>query len=742
MKITLKVRTLFIPAGMCALAALFTSGFWLLTSGCGRSESEQYAGSASCQECHAEFYEKWVTSFHGTAMQPFTREFADNHLTPLAEHFVIKDYSYTVDLDQMMMVEHEPSGKINELKLVHALGGKNLYYFLTPLERGKLQVLPLAYDTENNAWYDTTTSMMRHFLEDGDQALSWRDPMLTFNTSCYNCHVSQLSKNYDLATDTYKTEWREAGISCESCHGPCDEHNRAARKAAKAGKPLIDLKLKDWKQYLAEQANHACATCHAKFSPITNAFTPGDNYFDHYDLTCFENLDFSPDGRDLGENYTFTLASMSPCVKSGQLDCVYCHTSSGRYRFATENPNQACAECHGERVKTITAHSHHSAEGSAGKCIACHMPTTAFARMRRCDHSMRPPSPAASKLYGSKSACVICHEKLGADEDAPQDEDWAAGFVKKWHPTSNWQPRIVYEGGLVAAARQHDWTKLNAMLQFIQNPNSDAIIITSLIRLIQLNPDHELWVPALYKLIGHESPLVRSAVAVALGQDLTNPESVHWLFNFLKDERRLVRVRAAAALARHPREGLDSPTLQLLKKAEAEVMAMFAATPDAWSSYYNQGNYMLDRGDPLAAMTAYKIAMKLRPDVVVSFVNAAVLASRQGNLDEGIKYLQQAQRAEPDDGAVNMNLGLALAEKGDREGALGCLRVAMKDPACRAQAAFNCAVLVGESDLDKAIQFARIAAEAQPPNRQYIEALQFYLSRKGKTGVGKNGVRH
>ena len=59
----------------------------------------------------------------------------------------------------------------------------------------------------------------------------------------------------------------------------------------------------------------------------------GRRFFDHFDLVTLENPDFYPDGRDLGENYTYTSWRMSPCVKAGKLDCIHCHTSSGRYRF-------------------------------------------------------------------------------------------------------------------------------------------------------------------------------------------------------------------------------------------------------------------------------------------------------------------------------------------------------------------------------------------------------------------------
>lgn len=720
-----------VTSASCLMFACFSALFSSLNSGCSRSEDvaggRSYAGSESCRECHENFYQKWAPSHHGKAMQPFTKEFVESALTPLEEPFKIKDKTYTIDLEKRVLYEKDASGKTGEYKFVYALGGKNLYYFLTPLERGKLQVLPLAYNTTEGFWYDTTTSMMRHFLADDDQALSWRDPLLTFNTSCYGCHVSQLSKNYDVKTDTYKTEWREPGISCESCHGPGEEHNRIFRAAARKGdKKPADLHLMSWKNYSVEQSNHACASCHAKFLPITLSFTPGDNFFDHFDLICLENRDFSCEGRDLGENYTFTLWSMSPCAKSGKLDCVDCHTSSGRYRFAEENPNGACVKCHEERVKNITRHSHHPKDGAAGKCISCHMPMTSFAMMRRCDHSMRPPSPEASERFKNKSACILCH--------TDKTEGWAAGFVKKWHPESTWQKRIVYEGSLVEAARNANWKMLPEILKYLADPASDAIFVTTLIRLIQHNPDVKAWAPAVRRLVNHKEPLVRGAAAAALSQDIQSYESVQALLKCLTDKRRLVRVRAVTSLSRYPWQRLDKETQELLKKAEREVMDMFGAMPDAWSNYYNKGNYLVDRGNPSGAMDAYKSAMKLRPDVIISFVNAAVLASRQGNLTEAIGYLKQAKKIDPDDGAVNMNLGLALAEHGDTAWAIKCLTTAMKDKSCRAQAAFNCAVLNGDSDLDEAIRLSRIALQEQPDNQRYKDTLQYYRQRKAASG--------
>jgi hypothetical protein len=91
-----------------------------------------------------------------------------------------------------------------------------------------------------------------------------------------------------------------------------------ACRAAPAGKPPEDLRIVRIKRdFSHEQTNALCGACHARATPITASFTPGDRFSDHFELAAYENPDFYPDGRDLGENYTYTSWSRSPCVASG-----------------------------------------------------------------------------------------------------------------------------------------------------------------------------------------------------------------------------------------------------------------------------------------------------------------------------------------------------------------------------------------------------------------------------------------
>ena len=197
-------------------------------------------------------------------------------------------------------------------------------------------------------------------------------------------------------------------------------------QAAPKGQVPPDLKIISVKKFTHEQHNAACGSCHAKVSPLTTVFPPGERFFDHFDLVTLENPDYYPDGRDLGENYTYTTWLLSPCVKAGKLDCIKCHTSSGRYRFKDEaKANDACLPCHAERVGKAAEHIHHPPDkpGVPTKCVSCHMPMTAFARMNRSDHSMLPPAPAATMKFGSPNACNLCHK----DKDAAwADQERAA----------------------------------------------------------------------------------------------------------------------------------------------------------------------------------------------------------------------------------------------------------------------------------------------------------------------------
>jgi tetratricopeptide (TPR) repeat protein len=684
-----------------------------------KNQSSGYVGSSSCRECHEKFYKLWSTSMHGLAMQPYTPEFAKAGLTPQQNDVVIGKLKYRADIGEGVIIETGPKGK-KTYQIEYVLGGKNVCYFLTPLKKGRLQTLPVAYDVNRKEWFDTAASGIRHFPGgERGQAVNWKESPYTFNTACYSCHVSQLSTNYDPKTDTYHTTWSEPGINCETCHGPSGQHIKIA-KATPKGEPLPELRIIRTKTMTKEQRNDLCSSCHAKASPLTVEYKSGERFFDHFDLVTLEDPDYYPDGRDLGENYTLTSWLMSPCVKSGKIDCIHCHTSSGRYRFKTEKFNDACIPCHEDKVNNPVEHTHHAAESEGSRCISCHMPMTAFARMKRTDHSMLPPAPAATIAYKSPNACNGCHK----DKDA----GWADKYVRQWR-TRDYQTPVLKRALLIDAARKRDWSKLPEMLEYIRSKDHNEIFAASLIRLTMATQDERV-TPVLLIAMKDPSPLVRSSAALALSIR-PSLESLKALLDATGDSYRIVRTRAAAGLAGVPLDRLPDDVKKRVKKANKEYIAFIMARPDQWTSHYNMGNYQLSRGELKESVASYKAALKLEPQAVLAMVNLSMAYARMGENDSSGKYLKEALKTAPDSAAANFNMGLLKAEQNDLKSAEKYLKAALKADPRMAQAAYNLCVITAKDRINEAISWCRKAAELRPEEPRYAFTLAFYLNQRG-----------
>jgi tetratricopeptide (TPR) repeat protein len=688
--------------------------------------SEGFTGSISCRQCHERFYKLWSVSNHGLAMQPYTQQFSEQNLQPQKEVISIKESRYKAKIGsgQGWVVESDEHGE-KKYPIAHVMGGKNVYYFLTPLDRGRLQTLPIAYDVNKKHWFDTAASGVRHFPgSEADEPVHWMDPLYTFNTSCYNCHVSQLSTNYDLDTDSYNTKWAEPGINCETCHGPSQEHIKVCQAAGQGQKPR-DLKIISTTPFTAEQTNSMCNSCHAKMSPASSSFKPGESYYDHFDLVTLESPDYYPDGRDLGENYTMTSWRMSPCVKSGKLDCMHCHTSSGRYRFAESvKANNACLPCHKERVENITEHTHHPAGGEGNKCIACHMPMTQFAHMNRTDHSMRPPAPAVTIAFKSPNACNLCHK----DKDAR----WSDKYVRQWHKDDYQKPALDI-AHLVDAARHQDWKHLDDMLAYIERENRDEVTAASLIRLLRACNSDKKWPVFIKTLQADPSPLVRAASAQALDAYLTGA-SLKTLLEATQDKYRLVRIRAAASLAGiRPDRLKDDTHREALIKATDEYKAAMNAQPDDYTSHYNIGNFYMDRGEYQQAISAFTTSHRLRPDSVLPLNNIAFAYNAIGQNDKAEASFRKALKREPDNVIANLNLGMILGEQGRISEAEKAFRFAYKNDPNSAVAAYNLGIILASNQPKESLSWCLKAYKLRPEEGKYGYTYSFYLYQSGDT---------
>jgi len=352
------------------------------------------------------------------------------------------------------------------------------------------------------------------------------------------------------------------------------------------------------------------------------------------------------------------------------------------------------------------------------------MPKAEFARMRRSEHSMLPPAPAATIAYKSPNACNICH----TDREAA----WADGWVRKWRKR-DYQAPVILRASLIDSARRRDWKKLPAMLEYLESKDNDAVFGASLIRLLRPCNDDRKW-PVLVRALEDPSPLIRASAAESLG-DRIDDETLKALSAAIRDKSRVVRVRAASAMASIPRSLLDAEGVAAaFDKAAGEFKATLEARSDNWSSHYNMGSFYLSQRDYRQAAAFYETAIRLQPRAIQPYVNISFAYDGLGLNDKAVQSLRKACELQPKSPEANLNLGLLLGQMGHFEEAAPHLQKAADLDPESAVAAYNLGVINAKSGkMNSALEYLRRAYKLQPENPQYGYSLAFYLRQSGNS---------
>jgi tetratricopeptide (TPR) repeat protein len=350
------------------------------------------------------------------------------------------------------------------------------------------------------------------------------------------------------------------------------------------------------------------------------------------------------------------------------------------------------------------------------------MPMTDFARMKRSDHSMRPPMPAASLKYQSPNACNLCH----SDKDAL----WADKHVRRWHK-EDYQKKTLEAAGLIDAARKQKWDQMDRMLEYLQSKDRDEIFANSLVRLLETSANEKVGPVFVGLLQNDPSPLIRGSAANAL-QFFLDENSFLPLLKATQDPYLLVRIRAAAVLARVPKERVPEAYQQPLSKAMEEYRQSLTARPDDAGSLYNLGNFYESQGRFKDAIDSFQISWKLRKDFVPAYVNASMAYHAIGMNEQAVESLKTAIQYDPNSAAAHLNLALLYGEMGRYADAENAFRKTFELNPQSAVAAYNLGVLAGQKNPEQAIHWCRRACELEPANSKYAYTLAYYYLQKNR----------
>ncbi|MEM6656252.1 MAG: multiheme c-type cytochrome, partial [Planctomycetota bacterium] len=241
-----------------------------------------YVGRQSCVECHQQQHDEWVGSHHDWAMDTATDQtvLADFDNSSFTRNGVTTRFFR--DGERFMVNAEGPDGEMTDFEVKYTFGVEPLQQYMVEFPDGRVQVLRVSWDTVRQEWFEVTPpDVPNERILPGDP-LHWTGIGQNWNTTCAECHSTNLQKNYDLESDTYHTTFSEIDVSCEECHGPASLHVELATAKSffwdrRHGLGLAKLRSADPTAQL-----EACAKCHSRRNAVHADFRPGTPLLDSF----------------------------------------------------------------------------------------------------------------------------------------------------------------------------------------------------------------------------------------------------------------------------------------------------------------------------------------------------------------------------------------------------------------------------------------------------------------------------
>lgn len=596
-------------------------------------EQASYVGRQTCFQCHQKEAAEWKDSDHDLAMNPATPEFVlgDFDNTEL-EHFGITS-QMTHEGDKYYVTTQGPDGKQARFEVKYVIGVRPLQQYLAELERGRIQVLPVTWDTEMKRWY--YVGLDEPFGP--DDPLHWTGSAQNWNHMCAECHTTNWAKNYDVATDSHHFSFSEMRVSCEACHGPGSIHVKLANSNSlfwdrRYGYGLAKLKGKD-----ATAQLESCAPCHSHRRHVAPGHTPLERFHDHYALSLLDDHLYHPDGQINEEVYVFGSFTQSKMYRKG-VRCTDCHNPhSLKLKFTG---NKLCTQCHLEARYDVPSHHHHKMGTKGASCVECHMPSKTYMGVDpRRDHSLRIPRPDLTVKLGTPNACNQCHTK--AEENA----EWATHKVEEWYgPKRRDDPHY---GEILAAGRAGKSEAEQSLIKLTREKEVGPIVRATAVSLLATRYNTTESREAVERALKSKEELVRLAALQGFEGWTPGPEQDpskigKLLAEGLTDSSRGVRTEVARILSGLPIMPDTRQNQKALKQALEEYKAGLLADGDQSGSHMSLGILYANQGDLKKAEAEFRTAIKLSPAVAGPRSNLAQLLEQQGRADE-VKALRSKE---------------------------------------------------------------------------------------------------
>jgi predicted CXXCH cytochrome family protein len=682
-----------------------------------------FVDEKSCADCHAQQAQAWHGSHHDLAMQEPTPatvlgNFDDASFTKdgVRTRFFQRDGSYWINTDG-------PDGRPAAFEVKYTFGVEPLQQYLLALDRGRLQAFTIAWDVGKRRWFSLYPG--EHI--DYRDPLHWTRPAQNWNFMCAECHSTDVRKNFDLESNTYRTRWQQIDVGCQACHGPASLHVSAAAPSKKDF--AVDFAAPD-----ATAQIETCARCHSRRSVISSDYRHGGRLMQAHLPSLLTADLYYPDGQIRDEVYEYGSFLQSKMHAKG-VRCSDCHEPHS-LKLRREG-NQLCVGCHnttapaarssidvsGLRHKDYDSPAHHFHErGKPGsQCVECHAPSRVYMQVdARRDHSFRIPRPDISVRLGTPNACNGCH-----DNRSPQ---WAAEQVAKWYGPSRRQEQTFADAFASSQSEVPAHAAVRGpvdaeLVRLAQDPTLPAIVRASALDRLRAYPSQAAF-DVLQAAVHDDDPMVRTAAADTLNVYPLEQRSV--VLPLLNDPVRAVRL---AAIASAPPNALGASAIAEYERAQLE-------NADQPGAHINIGNLRASLGRMQEAEAAYQTAIRLDRTFAPAYVNLADLNSSNGDNAVAVAILQAGLEAQSSEGpqraALHHSLGLALIRQQRYGDALAQLKLAAKESPVDARYAYVLGVALYDTGKKKeGVTTLERALRQHPADRDLLGALAAYAREAG-----------
>lgn len=692
-------KTLFAGAAVLAtIAAGVLACDWFSTIPPDEVANATFVGSNTCAQCHQQQHKLWMGSDHERAMDYATDKTVEGDFNDtkfdyhgVTTRFFRRNGKYMVNTEG-------PDGKYRDYEVKYTFGVHPLQQYMVEFPDGRVQVLRESWDVRNKKWFFVTPpDVTNERILPGDP-LHWTGIAQNWNTTCADCHSTNVHKNYDPHTNTYQTSWEEINVSCEECHGPGSVHVKLAKRWSPFWDRNIGYGLPPLKDKFLNVQIEACAKCHSRRYQVHEDFRPGKPFMNYYEPVLLAAGLYQPDGQILDEVYEYDSFLQSK-MHANHVLCSNCHDPhSLKLKF---EGNRLCLQCHDAKYDT-TAHHHHAVGTSGAQCINCHMASRLYMVIdERRDHSFRIPRPDLSVTLGTSNACTNCHKK------ANQTNEWAAEAIKKWYGEKpsrepHWGPAIKEGREQKPEGEQH-------LIDLTLRHSTPSIVKATAIDLLGNYPSSASE-SARREALNDADPLIRlAAVRVAPGN---NGETlVASLAPLVDDPERAVRVAAATRLAQVPPQLLGRLT-------------------DSQRKAYER------------AMVEFRKSQELALDHAGAHLSLAAFDRQHNRVEEAIQHLVEAIKLEPYLAGPRGELASLMDELHDDPSEIRRLRAAEANLVERdaslapdnADIFYRLGLLRYKLDqFDLAEKALRTASDKSPRNYEYLMALALLEEKKYDT---------